>query len=69
MTFLNPPKFSNVGMKAQRGEGAQIILLGDNICGKEVILRPISFLCVGVLNSVDRVYTYFQLAPSLTQHN
>jgi len=56
-------------MKTQRGEDVQVILLGDNIYGKEVILRPINFHGVGVLISTDCVYTQFRFAPSLTQHD
>jgi hypothetical protein len=69
MHFLHPPKLSLAGMKAQRREGVRIILLGDNIFGKEVMLRPDSFHGVGDLISIGHVYTQFWLAWSLPQHN
>jgi hypothetical protein len=52
-------------MKSQRGEVVRIILLGGNIVGKDVILRPISFHGVRVLISIDHVYTQFRPAPKL----
>ena len=52
-------------MKAQSGEGVQVILLGDNICGKEVLLRPINFHDSSGLHRASRRITDAKVGASL----
>jgi hypothetical protein len=50
--FESGSAFLLAGMKAQRDEGGERVLLGDNKGGRPAMLRPIRFHCVGVWISV-----------------
>jgi hypothetical protein len=61
--LLKSAEFFLAGKKAQGGKGGRKTLLGDNIGGGVVTVRPLTFQCVGVWISNGLQCVYPHLCP------